>query len=223
MENYRVLFLISNYQRFEMLTKLIIDINSIDIEGVSVDYMVFDDCSSYTIGKNVIRFKEHRGKERYWETFNDMFQYAKMHEYDLYVFTPNDFLNYDFQSLFRRAVDMSKTKYVFNIINDGRTCSWTGRNMIRLNKDTYRSFFTDCGFFTNRTTLNALDFKVMPIKEKPLFEQSKSGSGVGKQLSSRLCALNIPIFTPVKSLAYHGEHESLMNPEIRKHCKLVSL
>jgi len=48
-------------------------------------------------------------------------------------------------------------------------------------------------------------------------------SGVGRQLSIRLRDLKIPIFTPIKSFAYHGDHESLMNPEVRKIHKIISL
>lgn len=49
------------------------------------------------------------------------------------------------------------------------------------------------------------------------------GSFVGEQLTRRLVNLKVPIFTPIKSFAYHGDHESLMNPEVRKIHKIISL
>lgn len=219
-DNIKILFLISNYERKRMLNKLINEIQKFNSNHIIIDYMIFDDCSSYEINdKNLIINKTHRGKEEYWITFNEMFKYAEKHVYDIYVFTPNDFLKYDFEKIINYGIKFKNIPYVFNIINDGREKCWNNIMPIILTEEIRLQFFTDCGFFTNYETLSKLSFTVneIPIRGKLI------GSQVGAQLTDRLNSQYIPIFTPIKSIAYHGEHLSLMNPELRKENKLISL
>ena len=220
--SFNILFLISNYERYDMLMQLLNEINNINLENINVDYMIFDDCSPYEIEKNVIVNSNHRGKFEYWRTFNEMFNFSKKEEYDLYVFTPNDFLNYDFDKLINLALKLKNIKYFCNIINDGRKISWIKKDPYNINDIVDRIYFTDCGFFTNRKTLETLEFKIYPVIRKKN-QSNNVSSGVGKQLSERLFKLNIPILNPVKSLAYHGNHDSLMNPYERQINKLISI
>ncbi|HPC09831.1 MAG TPA: hypothetical protein PLN85_02005 [archaeon] len=214
--NPKILFLISNYEREEMLKQLISEIKTIN-----ADYIIFDDVSSYKIDDpNVIINDYHRGKGDYWKTFDDMFKYCKENYYDIYVFTPNDFLNYKFDKIITYGVNLRNYEYIFNIINDGRKSCWVGIEEKILNNKIKLSFFTDCAFFTNYKTLSLLEFKMNKINLKPI---PNRGSFVGEQLTRRLVNLKVPIFTPIKSFAYHGDHESLMNPEVRKIHKIISL
>ena len=48
------------------------------------------------------------------------------------------------------------------------------------------------------------------------FNDKSKSSGVGYQLSRRLIQLDIPMYKPIKSLAKHGGHESIMHTEERK-------
>jgi hypothetical protein len=150
-----------------------------------------------------------------------MFKYAQSNLYDLYVFTPNDFMDFNFIELINYGIRLKEIEYVFNIINDGRKFSWVKIYPNKINDFVSQVYFTDCGFFTNRKTLEKLNFKIHPIKWNNN-QSPRISSGVGKQLSERLFTLNIPIFSPHKSLAYHGDHESLMNPLERKYNKLIS-
>lgn len=212
----KTLVLISNYMRIDMLTMILNEIK----EYNNIDYYIFDDRSDYVLDDNrFIVNSEHRGKHQYWKTFDEMFKMCEKSNYDVYCFIPNDFLNINFSRIFKYASLLSEYYYVFNIINDGRLESWTGKKSYKISDDIYISFFTDCGFFTNRKTLEKLKFTIFPIKIK----NDKMSSGVGRQLSIRLRDLKIPIFTPIKSFAYHGDHESLMNPEVRKIHKIISL
>ncbi len=213
--NIKILFLISNYMRKKMLLKLINEINSfnnLNMLNISLDYLIFDDKSTYVLDdKRFIINDEHRGKEFYWKTFNEMFQKCREIQYDVYCFTPNDFLCYDFMRIVEYASQLNDFYYIFNIINDGRTISWLNNKPIRINDEVNKVFFTDCGFFTNKKTLEKLDFTINPISLKR-FSVNEISSGVGRQLTQRTYKLGIPIFTPLKSIAYHGEHKSLMNP-----------
>lgn len=223
--NVNILFLISNYERKDMLMELLSEIEIINKNPhINIDYKIFDDQSSYELeDKNFIINTEHRGKKYYWKTFNEMFNYCRnKKQYDIFVFTPNDFLKYNFFKLIEYGINLKNEFYIFNIINDGRTSCWTHKKPILINDDVRLQFFSDCGFFTNYKTLRLLNFKINPIHltDKNLL---KYGSRVGKQISDRSNRLNIKTFTPLKSIAYHGDHESLMNKEERKKNKLISI
>lgn len=219
-ENLRVLFLISNYERERMFRKLLKSIKDFNTENVKVDYFVVDDVSSYKLrDKNFQVNAEHRGKLDYWRTFNDLFDYTKYHLYDIYVFTPNDFQNYDFNRIIEYGMKLKDINYVFNIINDGREMSWNSFKPANITDDVRLQFFTDCGFFTNQKTLASLNFKVNEIKHNV---GKASGSMVGCQLTDRLNMMRTPMFTPIKSIAFHGHHDSLMHPEERKLNRLIS-
>lgn len=212
--NLKVLFIISNYEREEMLQQLLSE-----IRNIGADYMIFDDVSSYRINDdNLIVNDFHRGKENYWKTFNEMFKYCKDKFYDIYVFTPNDFLNYNMNRIMKYGGNLINEEYIFNIINDGRETSWNKLEPMTINDEIKLHFFTDCGFFTNYKTLELLEFKINEI----ILKNNKYGSMVGCQLTNRLLSLKVPIFTPIKSIAFHGDHHSLMNYETRIVNKLIS-
>ena len=219
-ENFRVLFLISNYERKKMLRELLHSIKGFNSENITVDYFIIDDVSSYKLrDKNFHINAEHRGKLFYWKTFNEMFKYCKNNLYDIYVLTPNDFQKYDFNRIVEYGIKFKNIEYIFNIINDGREISWNNFTPVNITENIRLQFFTDCGFFTNYKTLASLNFKVYKIKHNV---GKAGGSMVGSQLSNRLNNERIPIFTPIKSIAYHGHHDSLMHPEERKQNNLIS-
>ena len=209
-EKHKILFLISNYERKEMLNQLLDEIKTFNTEKIIVDYMIFDDVSSYTIDDpNVIVNDEHRGKFNYWKTFNDMFKYCEKNPYDIYVFSPNDFSKYDINKIVRYGIKLIKHKYIFNTFNDKRATCWNTTQPINLTDEVDLIFFSDCGFFTNHITLKALEFKMNEI----ITRNSNISSQVGKQLTNRLNILKIPIFHPIDSIVSHGNHPSLMNSE----------
>ena len=219
LSNFRILLLISNYERIDMFKTLLSEIKTFKNCNIHIDYIVYDDRSSYTIDDPMFKINnEHRGKIGYWKTFNEMFKYCKTNQYDVYVFSPNDFINYDFNKIVEYGSKLRNDKYIFNIINDGRLTSWNDRLPISLTDKIRLQFFTDCGFFTNYITLESLDFTV----EKTTNQRENIGSRVGSQLTKRINDMSIPIFSPISSFAYHGEHESLMNYDVRLNNKLLS-
>lgn len=214
----KILFLISNYMREDMLLKLLNEINSFNL-----DYLIFDDKSSYKIDDyRFIINNEHRGKNLYWKTFDEMFKICRDLDYDIFVFSPNDFLKYDFKRIIEYGVALKDHHYIFNIINDGRIISWINQKPVNINNDINKVFFTDCGFFTNKKTLEKFNYTINPVNNQR-FNYNNISSGVGEQLTRRAHSMGIPIFMPIKSLAHHGDHESLMHPILRKKDKLKSI
>lgn len=221
---FKILFLIFNYERINMLNKIINEINSFNKDGHIIDYVIFDDRSSYKIDDDrFIVNPKHRGKELLWETFDDMFKYVKNNKkYDLYVVSPNDFVNYDFNRLIKYGYHFRNDNFLFNLINDGREKTWGVKNQEPYNDEIFRFYFNDCSFITNWKTLNLLEFKMEKINKKR-FHKENISSGVGNQITFRCLKLGINIYKPVKSLIYHGDHESLMHGEYRKKNKLLSI
>jgi len=204
----KILFLISNYEREKMLVTLLDEIKAINSEQITADYIIFDDVSSYTLDdpKFIIN-SEHRGKFNYWRTFDDMFKYCEQNYYDIYVFSPNDFHKYNMNKIIEYGIKLAAQPYFFNTLNDGRTTCWNRTKPIKLTNDINQIFFSDCGFVTNQLGLKALEFKMLPINTT----NPNISSQVGKQITNRLNMSNIPIFHPVKSLVYHGNHPSVMH------------
>ena len=62
------------------------------------DIVIFDDKSSemFTIDEKynervkLITSNTHRGKAGFWQTYQDIFDYCKSHEYDYYIILPDD-------------------------------------------------------------------------------------------------------------------------------------
>jgi hypothetical protein len=88
--------------------------------------------------------------------------------------------------------------------------------------DHYRIGFVDCGFFCNREALERIDFSLgsLPVD---WFKYENRSSGVGMLLSTGFSSTRVKMYKPKKSLAFHGDHESKMNPQERKETPLISL
>jgi hypothetical protein len=219
----KVLFLISNYKRKDMLTNLVKQ-----IQNNGFDYFIVDDKSDYDLSeivddtcKSIITTDKYvvnefnYGKNLYYKTFTKLMQYCiTKTDYDYFIFTPNDFVDYDFDILFKYANAFKDDYFMFNIINDGRTQCWNHHSITKLTNDIYRAYYCDCGFITNYKTLKVFNFT---IPKPPLvFEREDRSSGVGYYLTTRGIKAGVNMYLPVKSLALHGEHDSVMHYEQRK-------
>ena len=202
-----------------MLTKAVEHLNSFGIIPI-----IKDDGSTYDIKLPNYFRHAHRGKKEYWKTWKEMFnECGKDEPQDLYIFMPDDFQDLDVDRV--RSIHRIFTKegaYVYNIINDGRTKEWTGIKEQKYSKTETKVGFTDCGFFCNYETLKKLRFDMLSILDSWWLKGDNVSSGVGRQLSARITQLQIPIYKPVKSLAFHGEHESKMHKEERIKNPLIS-
>jgi hypothetical protein len=201
----RIVAYITSYNRPEMLKAVVSH-----LESQGVECYVYEDGVTH----------EFRGKQGFWKTWNEMFIHAKENKADLYIFAPDDFLNIDVEQIKQRHEQIKKHLYIYNLINDGRLMQWIRQEPKQINEDTIHVSFTDCGFFISRHTFEHLGFKMGEVS--PTWFQRNGSSGVGYQLTIRAKARGIPCYTPVRSLAYHGDHESVMHPELRKKEPLIS-
>lgn len=200
-----------SYQREEMLDHVLKDIQG-------EDHLIIDDGSDFE-RPNMIKFT-HGGKRMFWERWNYALRHAKRCEDELFIFMPNDFLNIDLETIRKYHEELKDNPYVFNIINDGRAEQWIRFKAIDKG-DKIRVGFTDCGFFCNRKTLDLIGYHMERVSDK-WFRRAGS-SGVGHQLTKRLHNHGVPIYKPLKSLAYHGDHPSTMHENERLKNPLISI
>lgn len=158
------------------------------------------------------------GRYLFWKRWNEAFAEIKKIDYkehDLFVFMPDDFLGMQWEEIEKWHEFFEGKPYAMNIINDGRAGFFTG--IMPVDKGDYiMSGMVDCGFFCNLEAFEAINEGMSVIRVSP------DSSGVGRELSNRFLKHRIPMYTPKKSLAFHGFHESLMHPEERKKNPLIS-
>jgi len=205
-----------HYDRNEMLQEAVKSIPNQE------QLIIIDDGSKVKpqVGSQVLNFG-HRGKPGFWQSWDCALRLCEGSDDDLFVFTVDDFLNLDFDRIYDFYKSQKQNPFFCNLINDGRTQQWVRF----IAKDYIEGFkqigFVDCGFFCNRAALKKIGFRIDPV---PLarFNSPAMSSGVGQQLTSRIHQAKVPIYMPIKSMAYHGDHESKMNPLERKKHPLVS-
>jgi hypothetical protein len=213
----RIGAVIFSYNRPDMLLEALKPLG-----GWVSDYVILDDCSPYKMmGKNVIQNKVREGKKGFWKQMDKAFKWAKESNCDWFVFMPDDFLNLNTERI-ECLMNNVKEPFAFNLIFDGRVNQWIPFEPTKVFEiDAIEVGYCDGGFFCSRNTLELLSFEMLPVEDS-WFNRPNKSSGIGRQLTERMRAKNVKLYCPVKSLAYHGTHESMMNPEERKLNPLIS-
>ena len=212
--------IIFSYNRPELLKKVIGQCPEKPIvidDGSNFDPMPF-------LGMCEFHRLEHKGKEQYFFNWQYAFEICKQSDDDFFLFLPDDFLSVDHKTIEHLYTNV-KGKYAYNLLNDGRPKIWTyieHKEVKVEGVDSIQVSYCDGGYFTNRQTLEAINFEQDFITSSR-FGRSKISSGVGESQSRKFWKLGIPMYIPKKSLCYHGEHESMMHPELRKEQPLISL
>jgi len=162
-----------------------------------------------------------RGKQGFWQTWDEALKACQKSDEDFFLFMPEDFQDIDIERIKELHEEFKDKPYVYNIINDGRHESWLRFQRKQPINGTEEIGFCDCGFFCNREALEATKWR---IKQPPASRWKTEGmsSGVGQQLTTMFTNYRVKMYKPVKSLAYHGDHESKMHPEERKRNPLKS-
>lgn len=211
------LVIVFSYNRPDMLLRNLIDLRKNKTECRIV---VIDDGSEYDHSEHskyceYQRF-DHHGKEGFWKLWNIALQIARVHGSEITVFSQDDMLRANIDMMLK---DVSKFPELFtcNLINDGRESNWGGRVWEPYKKKWIEGNFTECSFFCPYAVLEKLEFKINPISNR-----EGLSSGVGRQITLRLREKEVPMYVPVKSYAFHGDHESVMHPEGRKTTPLIS-
>ena len=188
----KVLVCITSYNRQDNLVGLCAALQDENNQSIIPDIAVFDDCTpNLTIFSGprikLIQSIEHRGKEKFWKTWQDIFDYCKEHEYDYYIFLQDDVL--PCPDFIERAIDIYneaasicvspiRTNYS---MYQGKS-RW-GAKPVERHEDYTVSHYFDCFSIVKRDFFEALDWTIYPIA--PSSDPFKS-SGVGRQITLRL-------------------------------------
>lgn len=188
----KVLVCITSYNRQDNLIGLCAALQDENNQSIIPDIAVFDDCTpNLTIlrgpGIKFIQSKEHRGKEGFWKTWQDIFNYCKEHEYEYYLFLQDDVE--PCPDFIERAIDIYneaasicvspiRTNYS---MYQGKS-RW-GAKPVERHEDYTVSHYFDCFSIVKRDFFEALDWTINPISPSP--DPFKS-SGVGRQITLRL-------------------------------------
>ena len=201
-----------SYDREEMLSEV--------VKPLGRHFLILDDGSSFEF-ENMVKFP-HEGKAGFWKRWAFAFKTAEATNDDLFIFMPDDFQHLQVDKI-KQLHELHKHEpYAYNIINDGRLSCWFPFTPKKYNEDTIQVGFVDCGFFCNRESLEKLEFRIDPIDPKRFKTRKNISSGVGQQLTNRFNRHGVKMHLPVKSLAYHGDHDSKMHYEFRKNNPLIS-
>jgi hypothetical protein len=200
-----ILKLIFTHDRPEMLKSILGEVKS--------DSVVFDKDPYWD------------GKKFFYLKFSTAIEYALKSNYDWFLFMPDDISNINFS--FFDAVTQQEWEHhlvAINILNDGRESCWghhrTGQKNFKIGDVELKEVgFVDCGFMVNRFTLRHLK-----IDEPPVWwwDRPDKSSSVGWQTTNQFRKLGVKMMMPVKSLAFHGDHESVMHGEHRKQTPLIT-
>ena len=212
--------IIFSYNRPELLKKV--------IEQCPEKPIVIDDGSDFDpmpfVGMCDFHRLRHKGKEQYFLNWQYAFKICAESTDDFFLFLPDDFLNVDHKTIEYLYTNLNG-KYAYNLLNDGRPQCWTPvkrKEVTLAGVESYRVSYCDGGYFTNRETLEAIDFEQEFISFRR-FDVQNISSGVGETQSRKFYKSYIPMYCPKKSLCYHGEHDSVMHYELRKKEPLKSL
>lgn len=210
---------IFSYEREAMLRDLIDEIKA--FSGIDVSYSIIDDGSSFTLNDNFYQF-EHGGKAKFWRMWDYALRSLINNTSDIFLFIPSDVSSVDFKRIIQLHTQFNRTPYAYNVINDGRVNCWNMVTPKPVDSQTSTIGFTDCGFFCNKGTLNKIGYYVNESNNNRFAHNKSVSSGVGQQLTFRMRKHEIPMYIPTKSLAFHGNHPSLMHPSERIKTPLVS-
>jgi hypothetical protein len=213
------MILIFSYNRPEFLRKV--------IEDCPVKPYVIDDGSDFDpmpfARLSYFHKLEHKGREQFYLNWQYAFEICKQSDEDFFLFIPDDFLNVN-HSKIKHIYDTLQGRYAYNLLNDARPQIWTPikhHDVEVAGVPSERVSYADCGYFTNRETLQAINFTQDDISVSR-FDRSENSSGVGWSQSRRFHKKFVPMYIPKKSLCFHGAHESMMHKELRKKQPLIS-
>ena len=216
----KTLIAITTFNRRESLCSLVASLLQYD----GIEIAIFDDCSDWNVKRlakkglvNVIVAPEHRGKEGFWMTFNDIFAYFKDRNADYYMILPDDVE--PCENFIEEAINAYKNAKCICIspLLTNRSIApgisrW-GKKKIERREDYYITHYFDCCTVCKRDFFEALNWYLVAIV--PSTNPFRS-SGVGRQITMRLQEQGKRMCHVHRTLLTITEKESMLNPEERK-------
>ena len=216
----KILTIITHYNRTDSLCRLVKNLSASN----NTDIVVFDDKTPnwavpFVGGPRVqvVTAPEHRGKAGFWQTYNDIFNYCKEHEYDYYIILPDDVEPCpNFVTKAIEAYDKAGCICLSPLLTNRSLLPgisrWGRKPIIRKDWGYLTSYF-DCCTICRRDFFEALNWHMLPIL--PSGNPFRS-SGVGRQITTRLQAAGKPMGHVRRTLLTICETDSQMNPEERR-------
>ena len=213
----KTLVIITSYNRHESLQVL-----TDELLKQACDIVVFDDRSklppkSFNDRISVVISDTHRGKAGFGQTYQDIFDYCKSHEYDYYIILPDDVdpcPNFVAECIaaYDKAGCICLSPLLTNRSLLPGISRWGRKPIIRKDWGYLTSYF-DCCTICRRDFFEALNWSMLPIL--PSGNPFRS-SGVGRQITTRLQAAGKPMGHVRRTLLTICETDSQMNPEERR-------
>ncbi len=222
-----MLVVIFTYNREEMLSRLLTE-----FYNTPHDIIVIDDGSAYMkrfsnrlkvaeepdkeINAQLIK-TNHEGKKGFWRKWIIARQLALGSGHDYFLFLPDDIRDLNLQAIEELTKQgWDDLLFAVNIINCNRDQCWgyyrTGQEDIEIGDTILKEVgFVDCGFLTNRTTLD-----YVPIREigEGWFDRPDKSSGVGAQMTESMRIVGTKMMMPFPGLChYDWKHASVMHPK----------
>lgn len=215
------MIIIFTYNREAMLQQLVAECHK---HYAPVE--IIDDGSDYEhtpVRGATVHVFEHGGKQKYFERWAYALQLCDESNDEFFLFLPDDYSDIDFDKIRELHGQLKESPYCCKVVNDGRGPHWTTFKEKRFTDELTRIDWLDCSFFCNRSALAAIGFVMFPVSPLRFVRDPLTSSGVGQQLTMRFGTAGIPIYRPIKSLAYHGDHDSVMHSQERKRNPLISI
>lgn len=215
--------IIFTYNRIDMLTNTLKEVREaipdekiivID-DGSDIDFKEYEFLSDL-FKAEILQF-QHEGKKGFYKLWDYALHRCGESSDHLFTFLPDDYSNIDFERIHETRLSMLYTSnyaWAFKIVNDGRPQQWTTFKEQPFNNELTLTNWLDCSFHCNRSALNAIGYYMNPVPQSR-FNKGNISSGVGEQLTVRFNKAGVPIYRPIKSFAFHGDHESVMHGEER--------
>lgn len=231
----RLHIIITTYNRPRPLRRLL-DCLFRNRLGHDLDIYIYDDGSDddYTFIKAYpVRYVKtsHHGKKKYWRLVSQAFEDIRSTSADYYLMLPDDAEPVEgFLSLAIEAFDRisDPKKICVSLRNDPchlPQSRWGSADPKRVDYggvSYYLTQWVDMLFIAQKAFFETVHYRVDPISpERWSGKGSMLSSGVGQNLSRRLAARH-HLYHGEHSLVHHGAHRSMMNPEVRRECPIVT-
>lgn len=209
--------IIFSYNRPRALLELLQELDGMDVT-------VIDDNSHFDPSEHMQYCKfirtEPRRKTGFWLQWQFAFDICRDSGHEYFLFLPDDFYGIDLKALKRVK---QYAPFMLHLANFGTPKMWTGMMAsptVFHGIDCDRVGFVDCSYYTNRLTLELMEWS-QPEVGWDWFVHADMSSGVGAKQSHLAEKLEIPIYRPKVPLAHHGKWDSVMHPEHRQKIPLV--
>jgi glycosyltransferase involved in cell wall biosynthesis len=229
-EKYDFCIVITTYEREDMLKQLLEDIFKYTEYKMYV--VVFDDGSkrTYDLSKydvKYIKYVKNNGLKNLWRVINDAFKFIGKIDAKYYFYLQDDLRlkkNFFEESIrIFEKIDDDK-KICLELRTDQRTTrpNWTAIEP-KIIDEYIHTQWVELDFICKYNFFESLNFKINPIPMSRWDKNPHNSSGVGQQISVRLSEKGLNMYHVINTLTTHGDHESVLLPELRKNEKLLAI